>query len=138
MMMRHSRNRFVSGFLVALTLFPWLSACATPGTPMFVEMRSHPANAELIRERLLKETPLNSSRQLVLDFCASKRLKCEIDDGRGFYRSGEKTPVGVKSIQVHLDDYLSKDLNVSIDGFWGFDIDGKLVDIWVWDTYDGP
>lgn len=136
--MCHPRKWIALSVVFAMIVFPWLPAYSTPADAMFLDLRSNDAAAELIRERLLKQTPLQSSKQLVIDFCDLKKLKCQVTDGRGFYRSGEKVPVGVKSIRGHLDDYTSKGFNVSIEAFWGFDADDRLVDIWVWDTYDGP
>jgi len=51
----------------------------------------------------------------------------------GFVTADQKV-VGVTSMEGNLGDI--GPMNVS--AFWGFDRDGRLVDVWVWRTFDVP
>jgi hypothetical protein len=44
--------------------------------------------------------------------------------------------VGEKSIRAHLGSYQGLPWKVFVTVFWGFDHQGKLIDVWVWKTYD--
>lgn len=64
--------------------------------------------------------------------------------GKGFWRQESYEPmtvVGVSSIRVNLGDYRSALtffflFITNVTAFWGFDAEGKLIDIWVWKTTD--
>ena len=48
--------------------------------------------------------------------------------------------VGSSSLEMHLGEYreLPIPLSTDVTAFWGFDGNGRLIDVWVWKTTDGP
>ena len=54
--------------------------------------------------------------------------------GNAGFVTREQKVVGVTSIEGNLGDL--GPMNVS--AFWGFDRDDRLVDVWVWRTFDAP
>jgi len=46
--------------------------------------------------------------------------------------------VGAMSIRASLGDYQGLPFKANITVYWGFDVTGKLIDIWVWKTWDAP
>ncbi|WP_124950069.1 hypothetical protein [Sulfuriferula thiophila] len=92
-----------------------------------------------IREHLLEKTPIGTKFDQVISFCASNNLKCYHSDTAGYLNQDTGKVVGVKSIWTGLSERKESPLTVtSISAYWGFDKDGKLIDIWVWKTIDAP
>lgn len=62
-----------------------------------------------------------------------------VNESPGFYHQGinEPTVIGKKSIRASLGDYQDIPFKANVTVFWGFDDEGKLLDIWVWKTWDG-
>lgn len=44
--------------------------------------------------------------------------------------------IGVKSIRGHLGHYWVCPWRMDVTAFWGFDTDGRLIDVWIWKTAD--
>jgi hypothetical protein len=57
----------------------------------------------------------------------------------GFFHQGVEPNkiIGNKSIRVSLGDYQNMPFTTNVTVFWGFDNEGKLIDVWVWKTQDG-
>lgn len=94
-----------------------------------------------IRENLLKITPIGTKMEDVVKSVESnKKWKVvDISYEHGFLhqRVYPRRTVGEKSIRVELGEYRFV-LVTSVTAFWGFDENSELVDIWVWNTTDGP
>jgi hypothetical protein len=97
---------------------------------------------ESIRERLLKAAPLGSSLAEVEAVVKSGGWPYEVDTRGGFYdqRVRPSRVVGAQHVQANLGDYrdIPIFLATNVTVFWGFDVDGRLIDVWVWKTTDGP
>jgi hypothetical protein len=91
-----------------------------------------------IRASLLKQTPLGTSSAEVRAFVDKQGwLVRNYVGSTGFVKQELGTPnevIGVTSIEGNLGDFLT--MNVTV--FWGFDSSNRLVDIWVWRTWDMP
>ena len=56
---------------------------------------------------------------------------------RGFLRRSDNKVIGVDSIEARLAGYRSGIFSsTSITAFWGFDAEGKLIEVWVWKVAD--
>ena len=92
----------------------------------------------LIRASILKETPLGSTSDAVREVLKRKGwLVANYVGSTGFLKqeSGASNEiVGITSIRGNVGDLAV--MNVS--AFWGFDIDGRLIDVWVWRTFNAP
>jgi hypothetical protein len=95
-------------------------------------------NAEKIEASLLLLTPLGSSPEAVLEVVKAKRWKTAGYRLNGFYRQRPKAEVvGVSSIEASLGDYWFFPIGTTnATAFWGFDENGRLIQIWVWKTTD--
>jgi hypothetical protein len=65
--------------------------------------------------------------------------KISISKNSGFMKqeNGKFTVVGVSSIRSHIGDYWEFPFfRTSVTVFWGFNVDGRLTDVWVWKTTD--
>lgn len=91
-----------------------------------------------IRKKLLESTPVGTEMEEVIEYIES-RNKCEIQyisDTHGYYvhngSPSEYSKYGIKigdqSVRIYLGDYYNP-FCVSVIAFYGFDSDGKLVDI---------
>jgi hypothetical protein len=91
-----------------------------------------------IRTSLLKQTPLGTSSTDVRAFVSKQDwLVRNYIGSTGFDKQESGKPnevVGVTSIEGNLGDFL----NMNATAFWGFDSSNRLIDIWVWKTYDAP
>jgi hypothetical protein len=94
-----------------------------------------------IRASLLRGTPLGSTSQEVRAFVQSRGwLDRNYIGDSGFLKQEAGVPaveVGVTSIRGELGRYWSVPFQTSVTAFWGFDANGRLIDIWVWKTTDG-
>ncbi|HVU18571.1 MAG TPA: hypothetical protein VHD32_16835 [Candidatus Didemnitutus sp.] len=96
--------------------------------------------AAAIEESLLRLAPRGSSVEEVLRAIEAKGWKHDFIHETGFLKQEGSKPmevVGKKSIHAHLGEY-GLILKTSVDAFWGFDGEGKLLEVWVWKTTDGP
>lgn len=95
----------------------------------------------LIKSALLLEAPLGSSISRVEELIRRHKWKLSYPlADTGFYDQRTRPPgvVGTQHLRASLGDYQSILLEANVTAFWGFDADGKLIDIWVWKTFDGP
>ncbi len=96
---------------------------------------------ETIRSRLLQDMPLGSHLEDVRGYVQSKGWEISyVNENRGFLdqRIKPNAVVGEKSIRASLGDYIDIPFLANVTVFWGFDKDSRLIDIWVWKTWDGP
>ena len=92
-----------------------------------------------VREQLLSTTPIGTTFEQVLSFCAAKKLKCRQSRTAGFLNQETGNVVGVQAIWAVVSESKTGPLSIaSISAYWGFDGDGRLLDIWVWKTVDAP
>jgi hypothetical protein len=92
-----------------------------------------------IEASLLRMAPLGSSSDEVQRALAKKGYGARLV-ATGFYKQKEPARpevVGSSSFRVELGQY-STFLVTSVSAFWGFDRSGKLIEVWVWKTVDGP
>lgn len=91
------------------------------------------------RDALLQQTPMGSSFEDVQVYCVKNSLKCAQSSTAGYLNQDTGKTVGVRSIwAVVKERSYNPFMKTSISVFWGFDQDGKLLDIWVWKTTDAP
>jgi len=95
-----------------------------------------------IRASLLKHTPVGSSASEVRAFAEKKGWLDQTYAGTnlGFYKQepGEPPyPVGVSSLRGDLGHYYLP-FRTDVAAFWGFDTNGRLIDVWVWKETDAP
>jgi hypothetical protein len=92
-----------------------------------------------IRASLLRQTPLGSKTEDVRRFVKSGGwLDDRYGGSSGFLKQEAGVPatvVGVTLICGHLGQYHLPFLT-DVTAFWGFDTDGRLIDVWVWKTVD--
>ena len=57
----------------------------------------------------------------------------------GFFdqRTAPNTIVGKKHIRAELGNYQDIPFRAYVTVFWGFDEQSRLIDVWVWKTWDG-
>jgi hypothetical protein len=92
-----------------------------------------------IRSQLLIQTPIGSSFDQVLNYCANQKLKCHSSTTAGFLNQDTGKVVGVISIWAVIEDRKGLPFTrVTYSADWGFSADKKLIDIWVWRTVDAP
>ncbi|WP_143069627.1 hypothetical protein [Halopseudomonas yangmingensis] len=95
---------------------------------------------ENIRNYVLERTPLGSDFSEVLTVIReNKWTVIFVNESSGFYHQGRKEPtvIGQKSIRASLGDYQDIPFRANVTVFWGFDDEGRLLDIWVWKTWNG-
>jgi hypothetical protein len=94
-----------------------------------------------IRASLLKQTPIGSSLSDVRAFVAKRGwLDRSYVGTNGFLKQEVGSPiqvVGVSSICGQLGHYWLP-FRTDVTAFWGFDANGRLIDVWVWKTTDAP
>ena len=96
-------------------------------------------NESWIRKELLEKTPTGTSMNQVLELCSREKMTCKRSDSAGYLNQDTGKGVGVKSIWgIFLERKTTPLTIVTVEVFWGFDKDGKLLDIWVWKTVDAP
>ena len=92
-----------------------------------------------IETELLERAPLGSGVSDVRDLIRQESWQVAYDhEDRGFLDQRVRPPqvVGVGSIRAELWSYQGFPWRVFVTGFWGFDADKKLIDVWVWKTRD--
>ena len=98
---------------------------------------------DAIRKQLLRETPIGTSIDQVRLYADMRGWRDpNHDENRGFLKQDHwpdgrprNTDIGEKSVRGDLGDYgLIFRTNVAV--YWGFNADGKLIEIWVWKTTD--
>jgi hypothetical protein len=92
-----------------------------------------------VRRELLKQTPIGSSMEQVADYCAKLNLRLNRSNTSGYLNQETGETVGKKSIWATIDERKTNPLMVvTVVAYWGFDENGKLLDIWVWKVTDAP
>lgn len=92
-----------------------------------------------IRTVLLEKAPLGSSMNDVRSLIQAESWEVAYDDeSRGFLdqRVRPSKVVGSASIRAELGSYQGLPWRVYVTVFWGFDNEGRLIDVWVWKTLD--
>src|SRR5262245_7868740 len=97
-------------------------------------------NSEAIRADLLKETPLGTSRSNVKAHLKSQGCYVERHDtSRGYYNYDSGEVVGTRSLCARLGSYTLFPLLVTtVEAYYAFDDNDRLIDVWVRKTTDGP
>lgn len=92
------------------------------------------------RDELLRATPKGSSVEQVLNLCRAKGFQCNRSDTAGYLDQDTGKVVGVRSVWATIKTERSSLLPMvsTTSAYWGFDKDGRLLDIWVWHTTDAP
>ncbi len=98
-------------------------------------------DSEEIKVQMLNKTPIGMSFDEVVSKLKSKNFNPEIYNNKGFFKHEyDQYPItiGRSSIEVFLGDYIVFPFYfTSVTAFWGFDKEGKLIEIWVRKTTDG-
>lgn len=95
---------------------------------------------ESIRSKLLKELPIGTQLSTVHQYIIEKEWEVgSVNENTGFYdqRTRPASVVGEKSIRASMGDYQDIPFKANVTVFWGFDKDSRLIDVWVWKTWDG-
>lgn len=96
-------------------------------------------NTNKTRSELLKKTPSDSSMEQVIIYCQSQHLDFKYSDTAGYLNQENGKTVGKKSIWATLTESHTSSWTISTTvAYWGFDENGKLLDIWVWKVVDAP
>jgi hypothetical protein len=90
------------------------------------------------RQEILGETPVGSTFEQVLQYCARRKLKCYLSKTAGFLNQDTGKAVGTESIWAQISEQSFFLIESSVTAYWGFGNDGRLLDIWVWRTNDAP
>lgn len=91
------------------------------------------------RRELLNITPVGSTFETVLAVCGKRHWRCSQSTTVGYLNQDNGVVVGSRSIWTAIRDanvlfVLSSDTEIN----WGFDSNGKLLDIWTRHSIDGP
>ena len=106
-----------------------LQGCTVIGNPY--------KDAGAMRQNLLKLTPIGSTIFDVEAKLRKKHFDIKLNVNHGFIRRTDRKPIGEMSIEAHLVSYRSGFLSsTTVTGFWGFDGESRLVDVWVWKDVD--
>jgi hypothetical protein len=75
-------------------------------------------------------------------YCLQYAKPCSVSVKSGFLKQEIGQPmmtVGKKSIRGEFGEYRESLFIVgSVSVFWAFDESDKLIDVWIWKTYDSP
>ena len=115
-----------------------LVAFVTTGASMNLSLRK---NADELRMHLMREQPIGSPISAVENWIKKAGWKYAVSPTAGFLKQEDRknSVVGVSSIKADLGEYWRFPfLTTSVVAYWGFGPDGKLIDVWVWKTTDGP
>jgi hypothetical protein len=122
--------------------FVILLACVFAGLGLILFAASNPLRRSdsRIRSQLLEEAPLGSSILQVssIIFRHGWTLAYPLAD-TGFYdqRSRPARIVGKKHLRASLGNYQDIPWRANVTVFWGFDENDRLIDVWVWKTWNG-
>ena len=94
-----------------------------------------------IQELLLKEFPIGTQDEIIISALNKKGIKYNHYKNMGFLKQEppKDKVVGMQSIRAYLGRYRSFPIpfiTASVVAYFGFNEQGKLIDIWVWKTYD--
>jgi len=116
--------------LGAIALFIYTNPSLKTHLPPAVLLRQPEARIE---KDILALTPIGTSFDDVLSVIDNQkdwRIRY-IDQDHGFSHPESGKTVGKMSIRVFIGDYTNIFMT-SVTVFWGFDEDGKLIDIYIW------
>jgi hypothetical protein len=94
---------------------------------------------ETLTQNILEEVPLGSSMEQVKAQIARHEWEVEeIDMDNGFYDQRTKPGAvrGSRSIVVDLGSYQGLPWEANAQAHWAFDSSNRLIDLWVWKTWD--
>jgi hypothetical protein len=107
---------------IVLAASSFLAACATEKSA---------------RSSLLEQTPLGTSFDGVLAYCQEAKLDCMSTPSVGYFDPATNKAVGVKSIRTdHYQHRRFLLMTKSVEAYWGFDSQGRLIDVSVRPTAD--
>lgn len=95
---------------------------------------------EQIRQSFLKQTPIGSTTQEVVRQLRALGYEPQMTN-KGYLRQAPDEPmsvIGTSSVRTELGGYCNLLLFTSVTGFWAFDADGRLIDVWIWKVTDAP
>ena len=96
------------------------------------------SNVADVRETTLKRTPVTTSLDDVLKQCAELKLTCRSSKTAGYLNQDTGKVIGTSSIWALVEESKKFLFIRSTMVYWGFDGQGKLIDVWVWQTTDAP
>ena len=94
---------------------------------------------ESIERYVLNKTPINSSFDEVRLVINNHKWKIsDSSQTHGFYdqRFRPAKITGDMYIRASLGDYQGIPFEANVTIYWGFGKDGKLIDVWIWKTWD--
>jgi hypothetical protein len=94
-----------------------------------------------IRANLLREAPLGGTTAHVEAMIQRHgwRLSYPLaNTGFDDQRTRPARQTGAKHLRASLGDYQDIPWEANVTVFWGFDQSGRLIDLWVWKTWDAP
>jgi hypothetical protein len=116
-------------------VFAWIALALLSSSALLASC----TEVDRTRSRLLAQMPVGIAMEQVEEFCARKRLKCNRSDHAGFLNQATTQVIGRKSIWGVVHESRPLPFMVSsLTAYWGFDENGKLIDVWVWKTIDAP
>lgn len=87
------------------------------------------------RTHILRATPPGTSIDAVVAYCMANDYLFTRSDDAGFLNQDTKRAVGVKMVKATVSEKKFF-VTVTVVAFWGFDANGKLIDVWAWQTID--
>ena len=96
-------------------------------------------NEREIEAHLYLITPVGSSYVVAVSKLGGCYSQLQSYGNAGFFKQElpQCKTVGAKSIKVDLGEYYHFPIGMtSVVAFWGFDQNGKLLEVWVWKTTD--
>jgi len=134
-MTQHSETRVkLAPAVVPLIVAALTGACSSTGLPLH-------KNPDKIRAALLTQTPVGTTSDNVVQQLQAHNYSMNRVKTGYVRRTGESSfeEVGVASIKADLGKYYFFPFGTTdVTGYWGFDVDGKLVNIWVTKDGDTP
>jgi hypothetical protein len=131
-------TQLLAGRVTRTVLIPivagWVAACSGTGLSLSKD-------PDHIREVLLTQTPVGTSSDNVAQVLQAHNYTMSRAKIGYVRRTGDSSfeEVGVTSIKADLGKYYTTPFSTTdVTGHWGFDVDGKLVNIWVSKGEDTP
>jgi hypothetical protein len=136
-------RRMIAGMKISRTGLFLIAAIAIAAIAVVVLSNPLRRSPEKLRLEMLKKTPVGTQLEEVEKIARTMGGHTTISLTAGFHKqeSEDDRVVGVKSIRTDVGDYWGIPfipIRTSVTYFWGFDENGKLIDIWVWKTIDAP
>lgn len=122
-------NKFaIVGILAFCTILFSLAAC-----------NSLRRSEDVIEKQLQSITPLGTQYNVAVKLLEQNFTEIQQSRNAGFLKQEGVTQevVGVKSIEIPLGHYGNFPFGSTwVSAYWGFDENGRLLEIWVWKTED--